>query len=88
MKNLLAFVAAAVIVFLGVGWYLDWFRVVGAPSPAGHRAYHVDVNTDKIGTDVHKGEQKVIGAVEKARAEAEAQKAATDKTGGEAKAEK
>jgi len=88
MKNLLAFLAAAVIVFLGVGWYLDWFHVIGAPSPAGHRTYRVDVNAAKIDTDVHKGEQKVIGAIEKARAEAEAQKASADKTGGEVKTEK
>src|SRR5665213_1064890 len=26
MKNLLAFLAAAVIMFGGVGWYLDWFQ--------------------------------------------------------------
>ena len=78
MKNLLAFLAAAVLVFLGVGWYLDWFHVFGAPSPSGHKAFSVDVNADKIESDVQKGEQKVISAIEKAKADAD-KKAEADK---------
>jgi hypothetical protein len=80
MKNLLAFLAAAVLVFLGVGWYLDWFHVLGAPAPSGHKTFSVDVNADKIESDVQKGGEKVMGAIEKARREAEAKaKAEADK---------
>jgi hypothetical protein len=81
MKNLLAFLAAAVLVFVGVGWYLNWFHVLSSPADSGHKAYRIDFDADKIGADVHKGEQKVVDAIEKARAEAEAHKAAADQKG-------
>ena len=79
MKNLLAFLAAAVLVFVGVGWYLDWFHINPAPAVAGHHAYSIDLNADKIQSDVQKGGEKVVDAIEKARQDAEARKAAADK---------
>ncbi len=79
MKNLLAFLAAAVLVFVGVGWYLDWFHVRPAPAATGHHAYSIDVNADKIQADVQQGGEKVVDAIEKARKEAEARKAEADK---------
>ncbi len=79
MKNLLAFLAAAVLVFVGVGWYLDWFHVQPAPAVAGHHAYSIDLNADKIQADVQQGGEKVVDAIEKARKEAEARKAEAEK---------
>jgi len=80
MKNLLAFLAAAALVFVGVGWYLDWFRVHPAPAVAGHHAYSIDLNADKIQADVEQGGEKVVDAIEKARKDAEARKAEAEKT--------
>ncbi len=77
MKNLLAFLGAAVLVFAGVGVYLNWFHIARGPAVAGHKAFNIDLNTDKIESDAQKGGEKVLSAIEKARLEAE-KKAQTD----------
>ncbi len=58
MRNLLAFLAAALLTFAGVGWYLDWYRIKSTPAPSGHHQLNIDVNRSKILEDVHKGVQK------------------------------
>ena len=73
MKNLLAFLGAAVLVFVGVGVYLNWFHHRPRPSAAGHKAFNIDLNTDKIKSDAEKGGEKVVDAIEKVRREAESQ---------------
>jgi hypothetical protein len=79
MKNLLAFVAAAVMMFAGVGWYLDWFQVLGSTGASGHYSVNVDIDGTKIKEDVQKGEAKVADAIDKARKDAAA-KAEAEKT--------
>jgi hypothetical protein len=76
MKNLLAFLAAAVIMFGGVGWYLDWFQIFNGPAAAGHHVFSVDLDAAKMQADVRKGEATAVDAFEKARKEAAANKAA------------
>jgi hypothetical protein len=65
MRNLLAFLAAALITFLGLGWYLEWYKVSSTPASDGHREVHIDINTNKIGQDLDKGEKKVRDALGK-----------------------
>ncbi len=69
MRNLLAFLAAAALTFLGVGWYLDWYHVKSSPADAGHHRVDIDINRDKIVHDVEqgvqKGEQKLQNALDK-----------------------
>ena len=79
MKNLLAFLAAAVLVFAGIGWYLNWFHVNDAPAAPGHHAFSIDLNGEKIGSDVKEGSEKVVDAIEKAKAEADKKAAAAPK---------
>jgi hypothetical protein len=56
MRNLLALLGAALVAFLGLGWYLDWYHVTPKTSPtAGHRSLEIDVNAKKIGEDVERG---------------------------------
>jgi hypothetical protein len=57
MRNLLAFLAAATLTVAGLGWYLDWYRIRSQPAPTGQRSLTIDINTSKIGADIHKGEQ-------------------------------
>jgi len=58
MRNLLAFLAAATLTILGVGWYLGWFRTV-----------NIELNTTKIKEDLNKGSQKVQQLLERNRKE-------------------
>jgi hypothetical protein len=76
MKNLLAFVAAAVLMFAGVGWYLDWFHILSGPTASDHYSVNLDLDAKKIKGDLQKGEAKVADAIEKARKDAAASKAA------------
>ncbi len=64
MRNLLALVGLAVVVFAGLGWYLGWYSFQSETTSPGHRQIKIDVNTDKISKDVHKGEQKLHDALE------------------------
>ncbi len=58
MRNLLAFLAAAVLTFAGLGWYLDWYQIRSDNGPMGHKTVNIDLNSPKIITDVHKGVEK------------------------------
>jgi hypothetical protein len=54
MRNLLAFLAALVIVVVSLGWYLEWFAVRRAATPkTGQSSYTIDINSEKIREDVH-----------------------------------
>ena len=84
MRNLLAFVAAAVLAFLAVGWYLGWYQVVTRPNlTTGHEAINIDVDGNKIGDDIHKAEAKIVDAAEKARQDHAALAADEVKTAGD-----
>lgn len=63
MRNLLALSAAGVLVFLGIGWYLGWYKISTTPSADGHRQISIDLNTNKIKEDVNKGESKLHDAL-------------------------
>lgn len=62
MKNLLALIGLAVVLVVGLGWYLGWYQVATEPTTDGHRKINVDLNTKKITEDVKKGE-KVVGGI-------------------------
>ena len=92
MRNVLAFLAAVVVTVVAVGWYLDWYRVHSLPAPAGHRQLTIDINTVKIGADLHKGEQNLQKMLDnsgkpQAIGSAKAPPAGTDKKGPGARAE-
>lgn len=57
MKNALAFIGAAVVAFLAVGWYLGWYQVSRSPGD-GKQSLHLDINADKISSDVKQGVEK------------------------------
>jgi len=65
MRNLLALLAAAVLVVGGLGWYLNWFKVQSVTEPLGHRSVNIDINGTKIKQDIHEGETKVQDALNK-----------------------
>ena len=60
MRNMLAFLAAMTLAFVCTGWYLNWFSFHSSPAPTtGQRSITVDFNTQKIGEDLLKAEQKI-----------------------------
>ncbi len=65
MRNMLAFLGAAIVVFLGLGWYLGWYNVLLQPGTPGHSRLEVDINKEKIGQDVKKGSEKVQDLIDK-----------------------
>ncbi len=66
MRNTLAFLAAAVVVVAGVGWYLDWYKIDSTPSGGGHQEVNIDINSKKISADTQKAAKR--GAEELHRA--------------------
>ena len=65
MRNLLALLSALVLLFAGVGWYRGWYRIQNGPAPAGHHAVNIDIDKDKIGKDLHEGEEEIQRVIEK-----------------------
>ena len=65
MRNFLAFLAAAVIVLAGVGWYLDWYKFKVAPAGDGHLNVTIDADTAKAREDVAKEAKKIEEAINK-----------------------
>ena len=53
MRNLLALVGLAVVVFGGLGGYLGWYKVSRQPSTNGEVNLGVNVNTKKIKEDAN-----------------------------------
>lgn len=83
MRNMLALVGAAVVAFGGVGWYLDWFKIHSTPAPSGHRSVNIDIDTVKIGEDLHRGTVKVQEVLDKKK-DGETKTASPGKTDGKA----
>jgi hypothetical protein len=59
MRNMLAVAALALLIFVGAGWYLGWYKVQSTPAADGHRHIEIDVDTNKIKSDVGKEENKL-----------------------------
>ncbi len=52
MRNLLALLGAGTLTFVGLGWYLDWYKIERKASPvAGTQRLEFDINGQKIGGD-------------------------------------
>lgn len=58
MRNMLALLGLLVVVFVGAGWYLGWYRVESQPSGDGTQQLQVNIDSKKIGRDVSQGLKK------------------------------
>jgi apolipoprotein N-acyltransferase len=65
MRNFLAFVGAAVLTFLAIGYYLGWYNITREATTPGHSRLQVDINQEKIGQDVKQGSDKLKDAIDK-----------------------
>jgi hypothetical protein len=64
MRNLFALLGAALVTFVAVGWYLDWYKVKTEPDASGHREVNIDINGPKIKEDLHKGRERLEQAID------------------------
>ena len=59
MKDMLALLGAALVVFAGLGWYLGWYQIASTTDSQGNRHIELDLNAKKIGTDISKAGQTI-----------------------------
>jgi hypothetical protein len=69
MKNLLALIGLVVVVAVGAGWYLGWYKIGTEPGSPG--TIDVDVNTNKIKQDLKKGRDAFGNLVDQKSVEAQ-----------------
>jgi hypothetical protein len=68
MRNILAFLAATVLLIGGTGWYLGWFTVQSTAGAAGKRQVNIEVDSRKISEDLQKGTEKIQSVIDQSRA--------------------
>ena len=59
MRNLLSLIGLVVVVFLGLGYYLGWYKLGIAKGTNGNMQVSFDVNTSKITDDAKSGASRV-----------------------------
>jgi hypothetical protein len=64
MRNLLALVGAALVVFAVVGWYRGWYQLESEPGAGGQRDVKIEINGPKIQKDLHQGTKKLENVLE------------------------
>ena len=83
MRNLLAFLAAVVLLVGGTGWYRGWYVVESQPADLGKMAFRVEVDCLQIGRDAQDGVRALRQAFarkeEEKKAPAEGAKAAEER---------
>ena len=67
MRNILAFLAAMVLMIGGTGWYLGWFSVQSTAGSAGKRQVNIEVDSRKISEDLQKGTEKIQQVIDQSR---------------------
>ena len=58
MRNLLALLGLALVLFFAIGYYRGWYDFTKSPTPTG-QSIQFDVHTKKIGEDVERGGKAV-----------------------------
>jgi hypothetical protein len=58
MRNLLALIGLAVVVFLGAGYYLGWYKLDTSTGLNGKQHISFEVDTKKIAADSKDGLEK------------------------------
>jgi hypothetical protein len=59
VRNLLALLGFAVLIFIGLGWYLGWYTFTVKPGSDGKIQFQGDVNTIKIRDDAQTAKERV-----------------------------
>jgi hypothetical protein len=51
LKNILWMLTVGVVIFAGLGYYLDWYKIQATPGPNGTENIVIGVNTNEIKKD-------------------------------------
>jgi hypothetical protein len=72
MRKLLFFLLVLVAATVGLGFYLDWFRVSrSAETETGKESIELNIDTNKIKTDTRTAKEKIGISSEKTNASSE-----------------
>ena len=66
MRNLLAFLAAIVLIFLGLGAWRGWYGVTRQESELGKVAFRLEIDAVRIGSDAMQAVKSLSRKGEKA----------------------
>jgi hypothetical protein len=72
MRNILAFLGALVVTLLVVGWYENWFQVRTTSGTGGTRNITIDIDSNKVTSDIEETEHKIETFVEEEAKKAKA----------------
>jgi len=83
MRNLFSLIGFVVVLFLGLGWYLGWYKLDWTTSSDGKTRVQFDVDTKKVSGDVRDGAHRAEELIDNIKAKEAADKSkatADDKT--------
>ena len=66
MRNLLAFMAAIVLIFLGLGAWRGWYGITRQESDLGKVAFRFEIDAVRIGADAMQAVRSLSRSGEKA----------------------
>ena len=75
MRNLFALVGFVVVVFLGLGWYLNWYKLDWSTASDGRAKIGLDVDTHKVAGDLKTGTEKAGVFIDNLKTQPAAEKA-------------
>ena len=75
MRNLFALVGFVVVVFLGLGWYLNWYRLDWSTGSDGRAKIGLDVDTNKVAGDLKTGANRAGQLIDTLKTKTPAEKA-------------
>jgi hypothetical protein len=59
VKNLVFLLFLVLVGFSVAGYFLNWYKFTDDKSAAGHRHLSIDIDTNKVGQDLKKGETRL-----------------------------
>jgi hypothetical protein len=88
MRNLLAGLAALIILVGALGWFRSWYTVGTLPADPGRFAFRVEVDATKVGSDMVDALRWVQSKFSSDKQDSEEDKSGKDRTDVKAEKEK
>ncbi len=69
MRNLFYLTFLALVFFLVVGWFMDWYSLTSINNSNGKTRLQFEVDTQKVSADLNKGKEKLTKTIDALRKE-------------------